>query len=315
MAFRYLLQNWLRSTAERKIREKVIEAAEGQLRTAAEEPESRQSGQPSPASRVGVVFALGIEAGGLEDLLEGVVTTRGHGLLVRQGRLKGQELALILSGPGRRHAARATEALIAGHQPEWVVSAGFAGGLNPQLKRHDILIADHLVDTAGNQMTIDLEPGPVSPSQPSVTSPPQQAAGCQGWTSHPCPLPGVHVGRLLTADRVIRLREEKRSLLEQYGALAVDMETFAVAEVCRRRQVGFLGVRVIHDAFDEELPPDVERLLAQKTRAAQLGAAAGAIWKRPSSIKDLYKLKENALLASDRLAKFLADLIEYGMRG
>lgn len=288
MVFRHLLQSWLRNEANRKIREKVVETAQEQLQAAAGESAGGQSGRRLPPYRLGIVFALAIEAGGLEDLLDGVVSTRGRNFVVRQGALDGRQVALILSGPGRRSAARATQTLIDGHDPLWVLSAGFAGGLSPSLKRHDVLVADQLVDTAGNQLNVDL--GALSGA--------------------PTAAPGVEVGRLLTADRVIRLPSEKRSLLRQYGALAVDMETFAVAEVCRHRQVRFLSVRVVNDAADDELPPDVEKLLARKTRAAQLGAAVGAIWNRPSSAKDMYRLKENALLCSDRLAKYLAGLIQ-----
>jgi adenosylhomocysteine nucleosidase len=122
--------------------------------------------------------------------------------------------------------------------------------------------------------------------------------------------PGVHRGRLLSWDRPVRLPAEKQTLSRRYGALAVDMETFAAAVACRGRGVGFLAVRVISDELGDELPRDVDYLLTQKTGAARLGAAAGAILKRPSSFKDLWKLKENALLASDRLAKFLAAMIK-----
>ncbi len=118
---------------------------------------------------------------------------------------------------------------------------------------------------------------------------------------------GVHRGPLLTADHVVRLPEERKSLFQRYGALAVDMETFAVAEVCRRRQVAFSSIRVINDLADERLPRDVEHLLAQKTGAARLGAALGAVWQRPASLKDMYQLRENALIASGRLAQFLAE--------
>jgi adenosylhomocysteine nucleosidase len=110
----------------------------------------------------------------------------------------------------------------------------------------------------------------------------------------------------MTADSVIRTPGEKKATLEQSGAMAVDMETFAVAEVCRRRQVAFSSVRVISDAIDERLPPEVEHLVAQKTTAARFGAALGAICRRPGSVKDMVQLKENALVASIRLAKFLA---------
>jgi len=283
MVFRYLLQNWLRRTATQKVRETVVETARQQMHAAAEKAD-----QPPQECRFGLVFALGIEAGGLEDLLEEVVSTRGHGFLLRRGTLADRSLAVIRCGPGRENAARATEALITGHHPEWVISAGFAGGLNPELGRRDVLMVDQLVDTDGNRLSIDLKV--------------ERAALASA--------PGVHVGRLLTADRVIRLPEEKLTLGRQYEAAAVDMESFAVAEVCRRHKTRFLAVRVINDTAEEELPPDVENLLRQRSTPGRLGAAVGAIWRRPGSFKDIYQLKENALLASERLAKFLAGMIE-----
>ena len=112
---------------------------------------------------------------------------------------------------------------------------------------------------------------------------------------------------LLTVDRAVRLPSDKRKLFEQYGAAAVDMETFAVAEVCRRMDVPFSSIRVISDTADDELPRDVENLLEQKSGAARLGAAVGAVWRRPASLKDMYQLRENALVASDRLARFIID--------
>ena len=115
----------------------------------------------------------------------------------------------------------------------------------------------------------------------------------------------LHRGRLLTVDRVVRLREEKQQLGRQHDALAVDMESFAVAEVCRQRAVDFLAVRSISDAVDEELPPDIGKLLAQKSFAGQLGVAMGSIFRRPAAVKDLFNLHQNALASSSRLARFL----------
>ena len=288
MVFRWLVGNWLRSAARQRVRETVVQTARERLIEAVEAPEAEEPAKRERPCDVGVVFALGIEAGGLEDLLDGAVSIRGHGFAVRQGGLKGRHVVVVQSGAGCEAASHATEALLSGHQPQWVISAGFAGGLSPQLERHDLLMADGLVGTGGSRLAIDLEVDPESLER----------------------TPGVHVGRLLTVDRVVRRPGEKRSLGEKHQALAVDMESYAVAEVCRRRRVRFLAVRIISDAVDDELPPDVDRLLKQKTRAAKLGAVLGAVWNRPSSVKDIWKLREDALMASDRLAKFLASTVE-----
>ena len=103
---------------------------------------------------------------------------------------------------------------------------------------------------------------------------------------------------------------KSKQLGRQHDALAVDMETFAVAEVCRARAVDFLAVRAISDAVDDELPPDIGKLLAQKSFAGQLGAALGSIFRRPAAVKDLFNLHQNALACSSRLAKFLGMLIQ-----
>ena len=288
MVLRYLIRSLLHRTVEQKIREKVVQAAEEGLASAAARGDADQPDEDAEPCDVGVVFALGIEAGGLEDLLSGVVTRRGDGVLTHEGGLRGRRLVVVQSGAGREAAARATEALIGGHQPRWIISAGFAGGLTSDLKRHDLLMVDGLVDLQGNRLAIDLKVNPADVAQ----------------------MPNVHLGRLLTADRIVRRTDEKRSLGAKHAAVAVDMETFAVAEVCRQRKVRFLAVRIISDAVDDELPPDVEKLIRQKKPLRKFGAVAGTLINRPGSVKDMYRLKENALVASDRLAKFLVSTIE-----
>ncbi len=280
--YRSLLLTWLRNVATTKVRDSVVQAAKEQFAGTATENTPAEERKPC---QLGVVFALGIESGGLEDVLDGMVTTGGGGFVVREGGLKGRRTVVILSGAGRQNAARATEILIEGHRPRRVVSAGLAGGLSPELKRNDILVADRLLSIDGEDMPIALPPA----------------------LSATASRPDVHRGPLLTVNRMVRLPSDKKSLFQQHSASAVDMETFAVAKVCRRLQVPFSSIRVINDTAEETLPRDVERLLEQKGGAARLGAAVGAAWRRPASLKDMYQLRENALVASDRLAKFLAD--------
>ncbi len=197
-------------------------------------------------------------------------------------------MVVVESGVGAEAAVRATEALIEGHEPRWIISAGFAGGLHEHLAQGDILLADEIVNTLGRQLAIDFQLD-------------REAIAAQRH---------LHVGRLLTMDRVIADAAEKESLGRAHGALAVDMESLAVADVCRRGKTRFLSVRIVSDAVGHTLPKDIDYLVKRKTTASRLGAAAGAIVRRPSSIKDMWQLKEDALLASDRLAKFLTGIIE-----
>ncbi|MGA2257730.1 MAG: hypothetical protein ABSG53_23965 [Thermoguttaceae bacterium] len=243
---------------------------------------------PTQPTGLGFVFSLAIEAGCFVDKLSQVRVTRGDGFIVRQGRHGNREIVLVESGSGGRRAAKAVHALIDAYQPRVIVSAGFAGGLDPQVRRQDLVVATSLLNSTSGEITLD----------PAALIP---------WLDE---VQNFHRGRLLTFDRVVRLREEKRQLGRQHDALAVDMESFAVAKVCRERAVDVLAIRTISDAVDDQLPPDVGKLLAQRSFAGQLGAAVGSIFRRPTSVKDLFNLHQNALASSSRLARFLGTLIQ-----
>jgi adenosylhomocysteine nucleosidase len=277
------------------LRNYLLRAAADHVRSQHEAQSGTDSG-PAPSGaepaepticHVGLVFALAIEAGGLVDQMSGVVHINGAGFVAREGGLGGRRLVLLECGVGREAAARGTHALLTGHRPRWVISAGFAGGLHPALKQGDILMANEIADLAGRRLAIDFK---ISPEALART-------------------PGLHVGRLLTVDSVVSEPADKRALGESHGALAVDMESSAVAEVCRDQRVKFLSVRVISDAVDHELPRDIDHLVRQKSTLGRIGAVTGAIVRRPSSVKDMWQLKEAAIGASDRLAKFLAGIV------
>ncbi len=219
-----LLRNWLLGQAREQMRAAAAQAATGAADQAQPADEQAPPERKREVCHVGLVFALPIEAGGLIDRLSGVIRIEGHGFVAREGGLDGRRLVIVESGAGRAAAARATTALVAGHHPQWIISAGFAGGLHDSLAQGDLLMADRIVDQTGRVLDIDLKID-------------RQAQ------RH------LHVGRLLTMDRVIDTAEEKAALGRQFDALAVDMETIAVAEVCQEEKIRFLSVRVIIDAL------------------------------------------------------------------
>ncbi len=278
MVWQALLQNWLRNRAQQAAVQAAMQAAgKGAARTA--------ETAPPPQVDIAVIAALNMELGGLADRLSGIVTTQADGFKTHSGAWRDRGVLLVESGVGRQRAARATAAVIDGHHPSWIISTGFAGGLAQDVARLHIVVGNSVVNEAGERLAIDLKLDPTGRR-------------------------GLHVGRILTVDRIVRTPAEKQALAAKHDALAVDMESFAVAEVCRRERTRFMAVRVISDAADDELPPDVERLINRPTMAGKLGAAAGAIVRRPSSVKDFWQLKEQALLATDRLAEFLLGMIE-----
>jgi adenosylhomocysteine nucleosidase len=185
-----------------------------------------------------------------------------------------------VSGVGAVAAEAATRQLIAGHRPRALVSAGFAGGLDPGLARGSVVRASRVI-RAGDVTPIDL-----ARLESTVT-----------------PL------LIASVDAVVATVDAKRDLAARTGACAVDMETHAVARVASAAGLPCHSVRVISDAADESLPPEVAALAAARSPLRRLGAVVGALGRRPAVARDVWRLWEHAVVDSRTLAAAVADLI------
>ena len=242
---------------------------------------------PKPKCVAGILMANSLESGCFEDRLACVTTVRGDGFTVRQGAIQGRRLVLMISGNKPGQTVRGAEALVFGHAPRLVIAAGFASGLSERLERGDLVVADSIMGNTRELLTLDRT---VDRNLLSST-------------------PRLCVGRLLSFEQPIYRPAEKRSLGAEHGALAIDGQSLAVAKVCRGENIPFLAVRVIVDSVDDELPPEVRRLTSRKTAAQRIGAVAGSLVRRPSSIKDLWNVYETSLAASNTLATFLEAVV------
>jgi adenosylhomocysteine nucleosidase len=232
---------------------------------------------------VGFVHATAMELAPFLDRCERVRKYVGGDFSFRGGLFGKIRIALAESGMGPKPARRATQALIDGHSPRWIISAGFSGALEPHMKVGDIVVGNSIVDADGTELAIDMK----MPANPAA---------------------GLYLGRLLMVDRIVRSVAEKKALAERLGAIAVDMESLAVAQVCHDSKTRFLAVRVISDDMSADLPPELASVVGS-SGTVRLGAVAGAIFKRFGSVKDLWRLREQGIGAADRLATFLEGVV------
>jgi hypothetical protein len=86
------------------------------------------------------------------------------------------------------------------------------------------------------------------------------------------------------------------------------METFAVASIAVDLGLRFLALRVISDPAAETLPPEVLSLVGP-TGGYRVGAAVGAILKRPASLAAMLRMRDNANESAERLAVAVASVI------
>ena len=79
--------------------------------------------------------------------------------------------------------------------------------------------------------------------------------------------PRVHAGKIITGDRFVATAAESRALRAELSeALAVDMESAAVAQVCHDYSVPFCAVRTISDRADDAAHVDFPAFLQRVAR-------------------------------------------------
>jgi adenosylhomocysteine nucleosidase len=192
----------------------------------------------------------------------------------------------LIVGIGRLNAEKSVREFLAACSPERVLTCGFAGGLNPDLKLGDVVFE------IGNR-------------QPAI-----------GNQLEPCDLDGyetlVAAGakpvRFFCADRIATTVAEKQKLRAETGTDAVEMESAAIDAVCRERGIPCTTLRVISDPADEDLPLDFNAL-AKPDLSMDFGKLAWAIVRSPRKIGALIRLQKKTKFAARQLAAVLTQIL------
>lgn len=235
---------------------------------------------PTDDADVALVFALAVEADAFDRLVAHRRETSASRFAFLTGTVAGRRVAWCTSGVGRAAATAAVRQLIDGHRPRLLITAGFAGGLDSVLRRGDAVRPDvALADPSGARISLA-----------------SSRHGSGGLT-------------IVSVDEVAATVDAKRALAARTGAQLVDMETFAVAEAAAAAGLPCAAVRVISDDATETLPAEVASLARPQSSLHRLGAAFGAIGRRPRAALDLWRLWERSVLDSRTLADEVVHLI------
>ena len=96
-------------------------------------------------------------------------------------------------------------------------------------------------------------------------------------------------GIIRESRRVLGTRTEKAALQQKTGALAVDMESGAIARTAGSHQLPFLAVRAIADPAGMDFPAAVTRSLNPRGDVRMI-ELLGHLARRPGQIPDLIRL-------------------------
>ena len=185
----------------------------------------------------GIVVALPEEL----NTLTSIKLTKGS------SRFISNKVLVVYSGTGPINARSAAEHLITQGATK-LISWGCAAALSESLKPGDLILANALISTEESKaITLNV---------------------CANWHQQTTKLLAsvvkVTSGGLAESKGIVSSSEDKKKIHGNTNAVALDMESIAIAQVANQHALPFLAIRVIADPVEMSLPLAITHSLNQQ---------------------------------------------------
>lgn len=181
---------------------------------------------------------------------------------------------VLITGIGSRNAEQSLQSALARQRPALVLTCGFAGGLNPELHRGDIVFD-----------ATDAE-----------------------WLTIPLQRLGARPAKFHCSDRIAVTADDKRQLRLQTGADVVEMESGIIRLRCHEQGIPAATLRVISDDAVTDLPIDFNAL-AKTDGNISYSRLSLVLLGSPATIPKLVRFQRELDACAKRLGSLLDELV------
>ena len=198
---------------------------------------------------IGIIGAMSVEMEKLISLTEDKEEITVGSIRFTRGKLFGSEAVLAVCGIGKVFAGICAQTMILTFRPELIVNVGVGGTLTDKLSVTDIAIADALVQHDMDTSPLGDPVGLISginiveiPCDKTISSLIETAAAELNIRTAR--------GVIASGDQFIASATQKTRIIENFGAIACEMEGAAIGQVCYVNHVPVAVVRAISDSAD-----------------------------------------------------------------
>lgn len=195
--------------------------------------------------KIALVVAMQVEFDLVKNIFSSYVEVENRNLTFFRGHIGSHEVALVKSGIGKVNAAVKVAELINIFSPDILINTGVAGGINSEVGVGEIVV--------GTQCCYhDVWCGQGSWGQVQGLPLYFHANANIIETIKTLNLDNLHLGLICTGDQFITEQTGLEAIQRNFPqALAVDMESAAMAHVCYQRHIPFASIRVVSDTPDK----------------------------------------------------------------
>jgi len=192
-----------------------------------------------------IITACAHEAALVRRRLRVQQQTTGAAGLLWQGTLCSQEVVVLQCGMGPERAAQAVLWLGQHYQLAGVLSVGFAAGLQAELARGEAILVTKILAPCDT-------PGAAGGAADTGLRPDARLAHIAAMAVAQAAVVS-HTGTLLSTSTVVTPAAAKREMGRRSGALAVDMESYGVAQAAAQSHLPCAVLRTIFDIANEPM--------------------------------------------------------------
>ena len=197
---------------------------------------------------IGIIGAMDEEISVILSEMNNISEYNINNIKFYKGKIYDKDLVLVKSGIGMVNASIITTLLIKEFDVNKILFSGVAGSLNKNINVGDIVIADSLVEYMFDATEFGYEIGQIPRMENSVF----KSENLLNKISDILKKDSIFYGKILSGDKFVSNLEEKEKIGKKFDALAVDMESAAVAHCAYILGVEFAIIRSISDSLNSD---------------------------------------------------------------
>lgn len=204
---------------------------------------------------IGIIGAMQMEIDGLRAKVKDPECRVYSGVEFVKGSIEGTEVVLAVCGMGKVSAAICAQTMILEYKVDALITTGVAGNLSEKLGIKSLAIASDVVQHDMDLSPIGYKRGELGdihvvnmPCDRELVAHVEKCAKELGLN--------YQIGTIATGDQFISSPEQKDFIVGNFQAIAAEMESGSIGQVCYVNKVPFVIIRAISDDADGSAPDD-----------------------------------------------------------
>lgn len=225
---------------------------------------------------IGIIGAMQVEIDKIKATVENPITQTISGIDFVSGTIHGHEAVVAVCGIGKVFAAVCAQTMILKYNPDVIINVGVAGTLTDKLSIADIAVASDVVQHDMDTSPLGDPVGLVSginvikfPADLKTVEKIEKSIDNLGINRTR--------GTIASGDQFMSDKDKKKKIVDNFDAIACEMEGASIGHVCYINGVDFAVIRSISDSADDSAFMDYPEFV--KKAAANSSAVIDGYFK------------------------------------